>query len=247
MMDITPIKSSLPIVNQQPLEKRETREDGSLDVVDIFPTLQGEGPFVGMPSVFVRLAGCNLRCPACDTDYTSNRHLVKPEVLTAGVDMRNPIFPRRCLVVITGGEPFRQDCGRFVEMLLQSGYSVQFETNGTLYDDSMGHIFNHDMVTIVCSPKTSNISERLKPYVNYLKYILKEGEVDESDGLPTSSLNFGVRPCRPWKDFKGYVYVQPLDEGNEERNRLNTQCALESCMKYGYILCLQVHKLLGLK
>ena len=60
-------------MNLQPIEKRTKSADGLLSLHSIFHTIQGEGPFCGTPSVFVRLAGCNLQCPACDTDYTQGR------------------------------------------------------------------------------------------------------------------------------------------------------------------------------
>jgi 7-carboxy-7-deazaguanine synthase len=57
------------VYGKNPVRKQELTEDGSLDVVDIFPTIQGEGPNAGRPAVFVRLWGCNLTCSFCDTDF----------------------------------------------------------------------------------------------------------------------------------------------------------------------------------
>ena len=65
-------------MNQQAPEKQQLRGDGLLAVHSIFYTIQGEGPFAGETAVFVRLAGCNLQCPLCDTDYTSDRRMVGP-------------------------------------------------------------------------------------------------------------------------------------------------------------------------
>lgn len=241
--------------NLQVIEKRETRTDGALEVVDIFPTLQGEGPFVGHPAVFVRLAGCNLQCPGCDTDYTSNRKLWKVEELVPQVEVwaKKALPSYRPLVVITGGEPFRQTLGPFVEALLKKEYRVQIETNGTLYDPSMNG-FWHTVVT-VCSPKTPKLDTRLMPCIDHLKYVLRDGYVDPNDGLPTSSLLQEAPPARPWSYFNGTVYVQPFDPGEDgpvplplhkAEKELNTQAAIASCMKYGYVLCLQIHKIVGL-
>lgn len=226
-------------INHQPAEKQVYRHDDMLEIVDCFPTIQGEGPFVGMPAVFVRLAGCNLQCPSCDTDYTSERKVLSvDEVLT-----RIKQFARNGLVVITGGEPLRQPLGPLCSRLCRD-YKVQVETNGTLYDASLEGWFHH--VHLVCSPKTGQVNEKLKPVIGSLKYILQAGKVDEKDGLPLDSLNFGVRPARPWAGFHGEVFVQPLDEQDEERNHLNQQAAVGSCMKFGWRLCLQIHKLLEL-
>ena len=59
--------------NTQPAEKLDRQFDDMLDIQEIFWTLQGEGPFVGVPAVFIRTAGCNFLCRACDSDYTSRR------------------------------------------------------------------------------------------------------------------------------------------------------------------------------
>ena len=62
----------LKVINRQPAEG-PVKFSGTYDVQEVFPTIQGEGPDAGVPAVFVRLAGCTLTCPACDSDYTSKR------------------------------------------------------------------------------------------------------------------------------------------------------------------------------
>ena len=92
-------------VNNQKREGIAPLRFGDVEIVDIWKTIQGEGPLAGCPSVFIRLAGCNLRCPWCDTDYTSNRKLWRASEV---VELVRAIRPSG-LVVLTGGEPFRQD------------------------------------------------------------------------------------------------------------------------------------------
>ena len=227
-------------MNTQAIERRQERDDGAVEVVEVFPTIQWEGPYAGRPAVFVRLAGCNLQCPLCDTDYTVARRLTSADDLVKQVSI---LLPPSGLVVITGGEPFRQTCGRMVSLLLPIA-PVQFETNGTLYDSSMEPWWSQ--VSVVCSPKTGVIHPKLHPVVDSLKYILQDGKVDPTDGLPTDSLHFGVRPARPWPGFRGEIYIQPCDELDALRNKLNTEAAIQSCLRYGYTLCLQLHKLIGL-
>jgi len=85
-------------MNTQPIEKRAI-DTHLLDIVSIFPTIQGEGPYTGQRAVFVRLAGCNLMCPGCDTDYTTGRkHFDATQVVTKVMEEIKP----PCIVVITG-------------------------------------------------------------------------------------------------------------------------------------------------
>lgn len=113
-------------------------------VVEVFgPTVQGEGPNVGRPAVFVRLGGCNLTCAACDTPYTwdGSRFNLRREITPtpAGevvADVTNRSGDRVGLVVVTGGEPLlhRHQPGfrHMVVALRDGGSRVQVETNGTL-------------------------------------------------------------------------------------------------------------------
>lgn len=227
-------------LNMQPKEGLD-HQVSSLDIVNVFPTIQGEGPFAGTPAVFVRLAGCNLSdlCRGCDTDYTSNRRRVSVASLIAEVQTHKTSR----LVVITGGEPFRQSLRLLTDSLIEEGYTVQIETNGTLYQE-----LNYDHITVVCSPKTPNLHPHLWPHINALKYIIQSGHVSYVDGLPTSSLGSGVNVVRPKPElFSGAVFVQPMDELDDGKNKENTKVAIESCLKYGYRLCLQLHKIVGLE
>jgi 7-carboxy-7-deazaguanine synthase len=100
-----------------------------LKVNEIFYSIQGESSYAGRPCVFVRLTGCNLRCSYCDTQYAYEE---------GGIMEVNHIFeqvaPYTCrLVEITGGEPLSQnDTPILIESLLDDGYEVLLETNGTM-------------------------------------------------------------------------------------------------------------------
>ncbi len=230
-------------MNQQPPEKQNLQYPGLLQVHSIFPTIQGEGPFTGRRAVFVRLAGCNLQCPLCDTEYTAGRRgMSVPEILdeVAFSIMGTPRDPNP-LVVITGGEPFRQNLSELVQHLLDAGYQVQIETNGTLYQE-----LPFDKITVVCSPKTGTVSRKLQPHVSALKYVLHADRL-MPDGLPTSALDHSAVPylARPWPDFKGTVYVQPVDIPGSGTRHLDA--TVESVLDNGYTLCLQTHKIIGVE
>jgi 7-carboxy-7-deazaguanine synthase len=236
-------------LNTQPPEKRVSRPDGYLDVVGTpFLTIQGEGPFSGLPAVFVRLAGCNLQCPDCDTDYTSDRRLVHPddlrrEVLMAGNcglpgGSRYPF-----LVVITGGEPFRQEIGPFVRSLLADHHTrVQIETNGSLYLEDFPYCGD---VTIVCSPKVGVVHPELRPYIKNLKYVVEAGKTGEYTQAPLHVLGNDASVAGPWTGFRGTVWVSPADQQNEECLKANIDECVRLAFAHGYRVSLQAHKIMG--
>lgn len=236
-------------MNQQPIEKHvKLSGDGILDVHSVFRTIQGEGPFCGTPSVFIRLAGCNLQCPSCDTDYTSNRWQSGPVAL---VDMVRELQTGG-LVVITGGEPFRQYLTPLLAALVGSGYYVQIETNGTI--QPCGFPFNDkpDLRTgayIVCSPKAGKVHPRISTLACAYKYVLSHDSVNPDDGLPLRALNHPAHPyvARPHEEYRRAVYLQPMDAHDEVENKKNLTAAIDSCMKHGYILQLQVHKIIEME
>ncbi len=102
-------------------------------VSEIFLSIQGESTYAGLPCVFVRLAGCNLRCSWCDTSYAWEREgartLSVEEVLNEVKRYKN----KNRLVEITGGEPLIQpDALVLARTLLGEGYKVLIETNGSV-------------------------------------------------------------------------------------------------------------------
>lgn len=101
-----------------------------LHLSEVFLSLQGESTFAGLPCIFVRLAGCNLRCNYCDSQYSfeTSFSLSIEEILTT---IQN--FAPVSLVEITGGEPLCQESSiELMKALLQQGYTVLLETNGSL-------------------------------------------------------------------------------------------------------------------
>lgn len=234
------------MLNEQAPEKRVISSGDVLAVNSIFHTIQGEGPFAGEPATFVRLAGCNLQCPLCDTEYTKREALTITAITMHIVRVCPNDHKLPTLVVITGGEPFRQSIGPLIERLISIGHKVQVETNGTLFQD--GVPFHDPNLTIVCSPKLNRIHKRLMPFVKALKYVGTAESLSDVDGLPNSALNNPTTgPLqRPPVDWTGEVFLQPVDEQDPVANQRNLDAVVQSCMKYGYRLCLQMHKIAGL-
>lgn len=103
--------------------------NATLRVSEVFHSLQGESTRIGLPTVFIRLTGCPLRCTWCDTTYafTGGQSLTLDEVLE-----RVAAFPTR-QVCVTGGEPLAQkSCLDLLTALCDRGYDVSLETSGAL-------------------------------------------------------------------------------------------------------------------
>lgn len=112
------------------MPSNETTEFFRVQITEIYKSIQGESSYAGLPCVFVRLTGCNLRCDWCDSEYTfSGGHKMSIDEVEAEVQR---LSPRGGFVEITGGEPMLQerDVVPLMECLLNAGYNVLLETSG---------------------------------------------------------------------------------------------------------------------
>jgi len=109
-----------------------TQKKHLLRVNEIFKSIQGESSYAGIPCVFVRLTGCNLRCSYCDTTYAYDEgsDMLLNEII-------NAISRYRCRnVCITGGEPLlQQNISKLIKQLKKNHFNVFIETNGSLNID----------------------------------------------------------------------------------------------------------------
>src|SRR6266550_8616841 len=99
-------------------------------ITEIYKSLQGESTHAGLPCVFVRLTGCNLRCSWCDSEYTfTGGHRMTPEEIFGELES---LSPTGGLVEITGGEPMLQEreLVPLMQRLVHSGYKILLETSG---------------------------------------------------------------------------------------------------------------------
>lgn len=219
---------------QNPIRKLLNGDGSRLEVKSVFPTLQGEGPFTGMPAVFIRLGGCNLACSFCDTDFENFHEMALDDLMENVRQLAVSSGKRvRHLIVITGGEPLRQNIALLCQVLIDDGFTVQVETNGTLFRPLP------KAVHIVCSPKHSKtgyhpIRPDLLERINAFKFIVSR--THEGYGQIPDVGQSGQE-----------IYVQPMDEGNEKQNNENTALALALCQQHGYRLSLQTHKMLGIE
>ena len=131
----------------------------TLNITEIFFSLQGEAREVGLPTVFVRLTGCPLRCNYCDTTYAfkGNNPLTIDHILDE-VSKYNTSY-----VCVTGGEPMAQsNCLELLDSLVEAGYQVSMETSGSVDISPV-----NSKVSIVMDIKTpSSTEEKQNRYEN---------------------------------------------------------------------------------
>ncbi|MCC8417051.1 MAG: 7-carboxy-7-deazaguanine synthase QueE [Rickettsia endosymbiont of Bryobia graminum] len=204
----------------------------TLEVKKIFNTIQGEGPFVGMPAIFIRLSGCNLACNFCDTEFDDFDTLTIDKIIE---EINKFYITSNTLIVITGGEPFRQNIEPLCSILLKLGHTIQIETNGTLYRDIPNSIH------IVCSPKAQNngyslIREDLLPKLQAVKFLIAKNLPYYSQVPELGQTKYNIP-----------VFIQPMDQCDQTLNKENEQLAIELALKYGYRLSLQIHKILKIE
>lgn len=226
--------------NQQVPIKQDLFRDGGINkgylVKEIFHTIQGEGPYSGVPATFIRLGGCNLQCTWCDTDYTQDLMHLQTGLIVD--EMRNH------LVVITGGEPFAQRIAPLVISLVQAGHIVQVETNGTL--SNPGFPWTMKGVTVVCSPKGGKLHKDIMTHCEYFKYVVAAEDRESPDGLPVANTQpAGTKPP-PRPPANRTIYLMPRDDEDPVINKANAMTAAHLVMKFGLRLTTQIHKQIGL-
>jgi len=193
----------------------------NLPVMEIFDSIQGEGKYMGYPVTFIRLVGCNLACPWCDTK----------ESWTQCSDDRMSIedIVKRCtqnMVVITGGEPCLHDLYPLIHALHDVEIFVGIETNGTLPAPATA-----DWVT--CSPKPPLYQVHRDCQFSELKYVVDE--TFTPDVIPFSRLDHTV---------SNLIWLQPEGYHMQESAKKAFDMVMTSSR---FRLGIQMHKLLDFK
>jgi 7-carboxy-7-deazaguanine synthase len=190
-----------------------------LQLAEIFYSIQGEGAWSGTPAVFVRLAGCNLACDFCDTDYSLKFFAGIADVVRMVRDAG-----RDCpMVILTGGEPLAQsEILELIDALRSDGRRVHIESNGTIFTPLP------DDVWLCVSPK-ERVDVRMAARANEAKLIV-DGRVPEEHLALFPGL--------------GVISLQP--EGNKPANiELALAYAKEHPSRFR--LSLQTHKMIGVR
>ena len=190
-----------------------------LQLAEIFYSIQGEGTWSGTPAVFVRLAGCNLACDFCDTDYSLKFFASVDEV----VRMVRESGGDCPMVILTGGEPLAQaETPALIDALRRDGRRVHIESNGTIYTDLPSDVW------LCVSPK-ERVDPRMAARANEAKLIVDARVPEEHLEL------FAKMPT---------ILLQP--EGN---NKANVEIALAYAKAHParFRLSLQTHKMIGVR
>lgn len=194
-----------------------------MKVNEIFYSLQGEGYHSGTPSIFVRLSGCNLRCPFCDTQHDEGTEMTDEEIVREVSQ-----YPAR-RVVITGGEPSLQLTRQLVSALHGADKIVSVETNGT-------HSLPANVDWITLSPKDIWLGKKAVPVLGVVDELKVVFDGEHEPAKYESVL------CTHGR------FLQPCDTGDPQRNAAIVQKAVEYCKAHPqWQLSLQLHKILNIR
>ena len=201
-----------------------------MKVNEIFYSLQGEGHYTGTPAVFVRFAGCNLRCWFCDTDFEKGDEMNEDEIVEAVLQ-----YPTR-YVVITGGEPTLQITASLCDKLRAHGLYLMMETNGTRPLPEGCQI---DWIT--CSPKLIDVEEGKRKIATIRLRHIDELKVVFEDSPTQDMALYEQIPATEYR-------LQPCDT----QDPLCNQAILNKTIKYilqhpKWKLSLQTHKILHVR
>ena len=217
---------------------------------EVFESIQGEGAFTGVPSIFIRLQGCPVGCPWCDTKHTwtINADLERKSAqVMAETSETEHWFSFTCEellelfseqgyqakhIVITGGEPCMYDLRPLSDTLINSAYSVQIETSGTY------EVQTHPDTWVTVSPKVNmpggrSVLASAMFRANEIKHpVAMQKHIDELDAVLTL---YGTEPPPP-------IYLQPISQ-----QKRATDLAIKTCIARNWRLSLQTHKFIGIE
>lgn len=222
----------------------------TLNINEMFETIQGEGAHTGIPSIFVRLQGCPVGCPWCDTKHTweikedlivSSKEIIEQTEESETYFLSDDkalltLFEKEGYlakhVVITGGEPCMYDLRGLTTLLHDNGFTTQIETSGTF------EIFCDDRTYVTVSPKINmrggfEVLTSALERANEIKHpIAMQKHIDELDALlaNVSSLD-GKQVC-----------LQPISQQPRA-----TELAVKTCIARNWRLSLQTHKYIGIE
>lgn len=221
----------------------------SLQVNTIYQSIQGEASFTGTPCWFIRLQGCTVGCPWCDTKETWDASGGQRMDIASILDRIDGSKVRH--VVITGGEPLEQGAALFelVDALHQADFFVQIETSGTtpepqwiagFYDDDVFNWHELSLFWLTVSPKVH----------------MKGGTVQKWAFARADEIKYPVACKRdieqlavmlsPFEQAHKKTWLQPVWCEPESKRKQIVELCVEACLLKGWHLSMQMHKFAGI-
>jgi 7-carboxy-7-deazaguanine synthase len=200
------------------------RRPRTLKTIEAFASVQGEGLRQGEPTLFVRLAGCNLRCAFCDTKraWKGGRHRTVAEIAEQVRKLWRGLPAR--WVCLTGGEPLAQDIGPLVRELRRQGLFVQIETNGTFEPGP-----SVDWYTVSPKPPAYTFHPGFKKKAREVKLVVSRGLDAETiravrRAFPLSTpVILQAQSHAPWSRRKAMKLLQEASRQGLENIRVSVQ------------------------
>ena len=217
---------------------------------EMFETIQGEGSYTGLPSIFIRMQGCPVGCPWCDTKHTwtihPDREGTLEQVLSKNQESEQwfasssedilSLFEHQKYqakhVVITGGEPCMFDLTELTSQLIEQNYTVQIETSGTF------EVKVHEGTWVTLSPKVNMpgklpvLQQAIDRADEFKHPIAMQKHIEELEAILDKRTN----------KQRGLIYLQPISQ-----QKRATELAVSTCIKKNWRLSLQTHKFIGIE
>lgn len=187
---------------------------------EIFSSIQGEGLRFGIPMIFIRFSGCNLKCSFCDTNHQAYTEMTADQILNTCKTYPNTIQ----WISLCGGEPSIQVDDELLILLRSNGYKIGMETNGT-------NQVNRNLIDyIVVSPKKVQLHHSFRNItVDELRFPIKDGDLPPDLSITRSKM----------------YSVTPIFDG-ENINLKNVNRAIDIVKEMPDLrLNIQIHKFIG--
>jgi 7-carboxy-7-deazaguanine synthase len=214
-----------------------------IPISEIFYSIQGEGKYCGHPSLFIRVGGCNLTCPAfsshgCDSfyavdkKYNSSWKIMSINEIISEIEKHYP-----CDIVLTGGEPTLHY--KKLYPIIEKFKNITIETNSTIEIEFEKYPAFKD-VTFAMSVKLSNSGEKYKKRVNKkaIQTIAKNAKKSFFKFVINNDLNSEIKDIT--KGIKLPIYCMPLGETKEELEK-NAIFTFQFCLKNNYFYSDRIH------
>jgi len=202
-------------------------------VVELFESLQGEGANAGLPALFLRLGGCNLSCPWCDTEYSTFEELDLETILK-----RLSALPLKHLI-LTGGEPLIHPAvDHLLARLKQAGYWVALETNGLMNPSQpMRQLLDYVSASPKAHAATDYLESSMIRQADEVRIVVENDVFDFCKQMrqEIAATHYFLSPC----ERKGQMNIE---ESLVMLKRLN-----RDEFKNPWRLSLQLHKLIGIR